>query len=170
MDGKVAIVTDTMGCLPSSEIKRYNIREVPVKIIFENMVYQDRVDLNADEFYKMLGKARKLPTTAAPSPEHFLNAYREMSQEAARILCITISSKLSGTFNSAKVAADMAREVLSDVVVEVLDSQAAAAAEGFVVLAAARAAAAGKRMDEVINAARNVMSSVHLFAIVDTLR
>jgi len=170
MENKVAIVTDTLGCIPAEELKRYNIREVPVKIVFGDRVYQDRVDLSADEFYIMLEKAGQLPTTAAPSPEHFLTAYREMSREATRILCITLSSKLSGTFNAARVAAEMAREALSEITVEVLDSQVAAAAEGFVVLAAARAAAAGKKMDEVINAAKNVMSSVQLFVIVDTLK
>ena len=170
MESKVAIVTDTLGCIPQEEIQRYNILEVPVKIVFGNKVYQDRVDLNADEFYAMLEKAKQLPTTSAPSPEHFLNAYREMSRNATRILCITLSSKLSGTFNAARVAAYMSREALSDIAVEVLDSQVAAAAEGFVVLAAARAAAAGKKMDEVINAAKNVISSVQLFVMVDTLK
>ncbi|MBN1375872.1 MAG: DegV family protein [Dehalococcoidia bacterium] len=170
MDNEVAIVTDTLGCIPEEEIKRYNIREVPVKIVFGNKVYQDRVDLSADEFYTILAKAGQLPTTSAPSPEHFLNAYREISSKAKIILCITLSSKLSGTFNSARIAADMAREVLEDVAIEVLDSQVAAAAEGFVVLAAARAASAGKKMNEVINAARQVMSSVHLYVAVDTLK
>ncbi|MDD5312838.1 MAG: DegV family protein [Dehalococcoidia bacterium] len=170
MDGKVAIVTDSLGCIPEEELKKYNICEVPVKIVFGNKVYQDRVDLSADEFYAMLREAKQLPTTSAPSPEHFLNAYREMSREATRILCITLSSKLSGTFNSARVAADMAREALSHVVVEVLDSQVAAAAEGFVVLAAARAAAAGMKMDEVVKAARQVINSVNLYVVVDTLK
>ena len=170
MNSKVAIVTDTLGCIPEEEIKRYNICEVPVKIVFENRVYQDRVDLSANEFYTMLRKAKQLPTTAAPSPEHFLNAYSKMSREAANILCITLSSKLSGTFNAARIAADMASEVLSDITVEVLDSQVAAAAEGFVVLAAARAAAAGKKLDEVIDVAKNVISSVHLLVVVDTLK
>ena len=170
VDRKAAIVTDTLGCIPEDELKRYGIREVPVKIVFGNKVYQDRVDLSADEFYTLLEKAKQLPTTSAPSPEHFLNAYREMSRKASRILCITLSSKLSGTYNSAKVAADMAREVLSDVVIEVLDSQVAAAAEGFVVLSAARAAAVGKKMDEVVKAARDVISNVHLFVAVDTLK
>jgi DegV family protein with EDD domain len=170
MAGNVAIITDTLGCIPEEALKRYNIHEVPVKIVFDNKVYQDRVDLTADEFYKMLGKAKNLPTTSAPSPAHFLNAYREMSKGATRILCITISSKLSGTFNSAKVAADMAKETLSGITVEVLDSQVAAAAEGFVVLAAAKTAAAGQKMDDVIKAAKNVMSSVHLMVVVDTLK
>jgi len=68
------------------------------------------------------------------------------------------------------VAAEMAREALSNVVVEVVDCRTAAAAEGFVVLAAARAAAAGKKMDEVISAAKNVMNSVQFYAVLDTLK
>lgn len=170
MHEKVAIITDSMSCIPPEEIKKYDIREVPIRVIFGHNVYRDRVDLSPSEFYSMLAKAEKLPTTAAPSPEHFLNAYREMSREASKIVCITISSKLSATFNSAKIAADMARETLSNVAVEVLDSNAAAAAEGFVVLSAARAAAAGKRMEEVIAAARDVSNIVHLVAVIDTLK
>jgi len=99
MESEVTIVTDTLGCIPEEELKRYNIREVPVKIVIGNKVYQDRVDLSAEEFYTMLSEAKHLPTTSAPSPEHFLNAYREASKEA---LCITLSSKLSGTFNISK--------------------------------------------------------------------
>ncbi len=170
MKRKVAIVTDTIGCIPEEEINRYNIREVPIRIIFGDKVYQDRVDLKAEEFYSLLKEAKQLPTTAAPSPEHFLNAFREMSREATSILCITLSSKLSSTFNSAKLAAKMAGDVLPNVAVEVLDSQTAAAAQGFVVLAAAKVTAMGKGITEVINAAKNVMGHVHLLAIVDTLQ
>lgn len=169
MDEKVAIVTDTIGCISEEEKKKYNITEVPVRIIFGNKVYRDRVDLKADEFYAMFGKTDCLPTTSAPSPEHFFNAYRERSREAKNVLCITLSSKLSGTFNSAKLAAEIAKETIPGVNVEVLDSQTAAAAEGFVVLAAAKAAALGRSLADVVSAAKKIMNRVNLLAIVDTL-
>ncbi len=169
MDRKVAIVTDTIGCIPEEEIVRYNIREVPIRIVFGDKVYQDRVELKAEEFYSFLKESKQLPTTSAPSPEHFLNAFREMSRGATSILCITLSSKLSSTFNSAKLAAEMAKEMLPGINIEVLDSRTAAAAQGFVVLAAAKVAAAGKGLVEAINATKNVIIRVHLLAVVDTL-
>jgi len=170
MEREVAIVTDTIACLPREEAERYHIREIPIKVIFGNRVYEDKVDLTADNFYSMLIQAKHLPTTAAPSPEHFLSAFRDSSREGKNIVCITLSRKLSSTYDSAKIAADMAREILSDVTIEVLDSRTAAAAEGFVVLAAARAAAMNKTLLEVIDTAKKVMSGVHLFAVIDTLK
>lgn len=168
MGEKVAIITDTIGCIPEEILKKYNIHEVPLGITFGDKVYKDRVDLKADEFYKMLKEAERLPTTSGPPPESFVDAYNEISRVANRILCITLSKKLSSTYNSAKLAGDMIKEKLSNITVEILDSQTAAAAEGFVVIAAAKAASMGKSFNEVMEAAKNTLNRVHLLAIVDT--
>ena len=170
MEREVAIVTDTIACLPREETERYHIREIPLQVIFGNRVYVDKVNLTADNFYSMLIHAKHLPTTAAPSPEHFLSAFRDLSREGKNIVCITLFRKLSSTYDSAKIAADMAREILPDITIKVLDSRTVAAAEGLVVLAAARAAALGKTLFEVLDAAQKVMSGVHFFAVIDTLK
>jgi len=169
MANKVAIVTDTTACIPREQVEKYGIELVPVDIIFGDKVYRDGIDITPDQFYALLRQAEKLPTTSGSLPDPFLDAYREASKRAASILCITLPAKLSGMCNSAQLAKQMAKEALPNVVIEVLDCGTAAAAQGLVVLAAARAAASGGSLTKVIETARNVMQQVNLFATLDTL-
>ena len=166
---KVAIVTDTIACIPKQQVEKYGIEVVPVAFIFGDKVYWDGIDMSPTEFYVRLRQAKKLPTTSGSSPDPFFQAYRNASQRAASILCITIPAKLSGMFNSARLAKEMAKEALPKVEIELLDCGTAAAAEGLVVLAAARAAVQGKNLTEVMETAKGVMQRVNLFATLDTL-
>ena len=169
MVNKVAIVTDTTACIPKEQVEKYDIEVVPVDFIFRDKVYRDGIDMTPTEFYTRLRQVKKLPTTSGSLPDPFLEAYRKASQKAASILCITLPAKLSGMFNSANIAAEMAKEALPDVEIEILDCGTAAAAQGLIVLAAARAATQGKNLTEVIETARRVMQRVNLFATLDTL-
>ena len=144
MANKVAIVTDTTACLPREQVEEYGIELVPIELIFGDKSYRDGIDITPDQFYALLRQAEKLPTTSGSVPGPFLEAYRIASLRASSILCITLPSKLSGMFNSAQLAKEMAKEALPDVVIEVLDCGTAAAAQGLVVLAAARDAASGR--------------------------
>ncbi len=169
MASNVAIVTDSVACVPQKLAEKYGIEVVPIQVIFGGKVYQDGIDITPAEFYALLRKAEKLPTTAASLPGPVLEAFRKVGQRTSSILCITLSAKFSGMFNSAKLAVETAREALPDVIIEVLDSRTAAAAEGFVVLAAARAAALGRSLIEVMETTKSVMQRVNLLATLDTL-
>ncbi len=167
---KVAIVTDTTACIPREQVTKYDIELVPMTIIFGDKVYRDSIDISPAEFYTLLKQAEKLPTTSHPSPDSFLNAYRNASRRAESILCITISSNFTATLNSAKLASEMAKTELPNIAIEVLDCGTAAAAQGLVVLAAARASASGRDLSEVLETAKGIMPRVNLFATLDTLR
>jgi DegV family protein with EDD domain len=169
MTDKVAIITDSVACLPKELAEEYGIEVVPIEVRFGDEVYRDGVDISPDEFYARLRRAEKLPTTAAALPGPLLETFRKASRRATSILCITLSSKLSGMFNSAWLAIEMAKESLPNVVIKLLDSETAAAAQGLVVLAAARAAALGESLTEVIETAKSVIKRVHLVVMVDTL-
>ena len=169
MTNKVAIVTDTTACIPQEQIEKYDIELVPIELIFGDKVYRDGIDISPTEFYTLLRQAEKLPTTASSSPNTYLEAYRKASQRATSILCITLPVKLSGMFTSAQMAVELAKEALPNVVIEVIDCGTAAAAQGLVALAAARAAASGKSLTEVVEIAKDVMRRVNLFATLDTL-
>ncbi len=169
MTTRVAIVTDTTACIPREQVEKYAIELVPIEVIFGDKVYRDGIDISPAEFYTLLRQAESLPTTSGSSPSHFLEAYRQASRGATSILCITESSRFSGMYNSAQLAVGIAKEVLSGVVIEVLECTTAAAGQGLVVLAAAKAAASGKSLAEVIDTTRDVMRRVNLFATLDTL-
>ncbi len=169
MAQKVAIVTDSSACIPAELAEHYGIGVVPLNVIFGDKTYQDGIDISPVEFYARLREVAELPTTSHSSAGTHLEAYRKASQAAPSILCITISTKFSGQFSSARVAMELAKESLPGVAIEVLDCGTAAAAQGLVVMAAARAAASGQSLDEVTAEAKSVAGRVSLLAMVDNL-
>ena len=118
----------------------------------------------------MLRKTKKMPTTSASSPTPYLEAYKKASRKAHSILCLTEPIKFSAMYNSARTAVEMAKDTLHHVTIEVIECTTAAAGQGLVTLAAARAAALDKPLGEVKKIVNNVMSKVNLFATLDTLR
>ncbi|MFC2068020.1 DegV family protein [Chloroflexota bacterium] len=108
--------------------------------------------------------------TSAPSLEDCLSAYRNAIKQAKGILCVTVSVKLSAVYSVAEGAKELAKTEFPLTSVEVLDSETATAAEGFVVLAAARAAAEGKDLAEVINATKDIKDRVRCILFLDTIR
>ena len=167
---EVAIVTDTTACVPREQVARYDIEIVPVQLIFEERTYRDGIDISPTEFYSLLRQARKMPTTSASSPNPYLEAYQKAGKKAKSILCLTEPSRFSAMFDSAKVAVEMARNTLHNVAIEVLECTTAAAGQGLVALAAARAATLDKPLDEVKAITKNIMSRVNLYATLDTLQ
>ncbi len=166
---KVAIVTDTTACVPQEQVAQYDIEVVPVQLIFEDRSYRDGIDISPAEFYARLRQAKKIPTTSSSSPGPYLEAYRRASQRASSILCLTEPSRFSAMFESARIAMDMAAEIIYNVAIEVLECTTAAAGQGLVALAAAKAAALDRPLNEVLEIARRTMSRVNLFATLDTL-
>jgi DegV family protein with EDD domain len=169
MSNKVAIVTDSTACIPQDLASQLGIEVVPSIFIFGDQSFRDGVDMTTSEFYTRLRKSTKLPTTSGSLPLAYLEAYRKVGRKANNIVCITISSELSGMASSALIAKRMAETSLPDVKIEIIDSGTAAGAQGLVVLAAARAARAGKNFMEVIGQTKAVMQKVYLFAMLDTL-
>ena len=170
MANKVAIVTDSLACLTRELVEEYEIGVVPLNIHFEGKVYKDWVDITPSQSYELFLKNPDSWGSSAPSPEDFLKAFREASQQTKNILCITISAKLSATYDIAQVAKERAEVELPGTAIEVLDSQTTTAAEGFVALAAAQAAAEGKNLAEVAKAAEEMRDKVRFFAFLDTVR
>ncbi|MFQ5873075.1 MAG: DegV family protein [Dehalococcoidia bacterium] len=165
----VAVVTDSTACLPRELVQEYGIRVVPLTFIFGDVSYKDDPDLDIEEFYRRLEGEKTPPATSPASPGTYLEVFRELSQQARGILCITVASRISGMFEAARVAKEMAGDSLPEVQVRVMDSGTAAMAQGFVARAAARAAKCGDSLEGVWRAAADVKSRVELIAMVDTL-
>src|SRR4030043_80547 len=122
---RVAIVTDSTACVPREFVGKYDIRVVPINVIFEDRVYRDGVDITPDEVYSLLRGAKRLPTTSSPPPGVYLEAYREVSRGAEGILCISVSSGLSSIYESSWQAKELAKEELPGVAIEVIDCRTA---------------------------------------------
>lgn len=165
----VAIVTDTTACIPPELAERYEIQVVPVNIIFGGRTFTDSMTADTTEFYELLRTSADRPTTAAPSPGMFLDAIARAGRGADAVLCITVSAQFSAMYDSARQAIEMAKAESPALDLRLLDSRNAAMAQGFVVIEAARAAAAGALVDAVVDRAEEMTARVTLLAMLDTL-
>ena len=166
---KVAVVTDSVACLPQKVINEYGIHIIPVRITVGGKVYRDTDEDLPLELVHEFQSIPKLDTTPWP-PEFYAQAYKELSQKADNIVHIVCFSQFTSTISLATTGAEMAQEAIPQLKVEVLDSATATMAQGFIALAAARAAAGGKNINEVIEAASTVKSKVNSIFALDTLR
>jgi len=167
---KVTIVTDSIANLTRELVEQYNIMIVPISICFRDQVYRDWVDITPTEAYELFLQEPERFTTSPASPGHYLEAYHEASNQTSDILCVTLSSKLSTGYDMACVAKEQAKTELPQTSIEVLDSRTVTAAQGFVALAAARAAAEEKALAEVVKVAKEMRDRVTFIILLDTIR
>ena len=162
----IALVADSTAGLPEGYAKEHNIRVVPLYVKIGEDTYRDGVDISADEFYQRLPHSSPLPTTSQPSAGDFGKVYSELVAAGAEgIISIHLSSGVSGTINSAQLAA----KDLEGVPVEVIDTKTASATHLFVVEACARAIEAGASLTDAVAASRRVIDAASLVFAVDTL-
>jgi DegV family protein with EDD domain len=167
--GKVALVTDTISCIPFDLVKQYDIRIVPVGLVIDRQVYKD-TELSNDEFWKLFHQAKEPITTNAGNPADFEATFSELAKQTDRICCCLVSKQLSATFNMACQARDTLKEIIPSLKIEIIDSKSATGAEGFIVLEAARAAEAGNSLKEVAAIAQDMANRVKFFCAMSTLK
>lgn len=166
---KVSIVTDSTACIPEELVAKYDICVVPLMIIFEGKSYRDGVDMSPGEVYRIMRRRQNLPTTSTPSAGDFLGAYRRSSEKAESILCITLTSRQSKIYDTALLAKELAKDVIPNTAIEVIDSRAVGGALGLIVLETARAASRGADLAQAAEVARGMMPRVNFIAMLDTL-
>jgi DegV family protein with EDD domain len=162
----VKIITDSVADIPSDIIEELGISVVPVLVRFGEETYRDGIDITNDEFYAKLVSSKVMPTTSVPSLDLFARTYARLAEETDEILVIMLSAKLSGLYNAAVQSADLME---SKCRIEVIDSQNAVMAQGFIVIKAARAAREGASLDEIIEMVRQNIPHVEIRAAFDTL-
>ena len=164
----VKIVTDSTSDLTPALAKQFNISVVPLTVSFGRESFQDRVEMSTDEFYRRLTTEETFPRTTQPSPNAFLSAYKKACPEAKDILVITISKKLSGTYESALSAAQLLGK--PECKVEVINSEVTAAALGLLAIWASKQAAAGMPLAELKTAVEGRVADTKPVMAFDTLK
>jgi len=159
------IVTDSTAYLPEAFIRRHDIRVVPLYVHFGTEAFKEGVELSHSDFYARLKTAPEMPTTSQPSAGEFHEVFKELSDAGHDIVTLTISSKLSGTWDSAMAA----KQMLPEANIHVVDSLSAAMSLLALVDAAAEAAASGATAQEVAALVEDIKKKVHLVFLVDTL-
>jgi len=163
----VAIITDTDASLPAEVAARYGIRQVPILVHFGEETLKTGEEIDDATLFARVDRDGKLPTTSAPSPGQFAEAYEAaLSAGAEQIVCFCVSGEVSATCGAAVVARDLYPE--RDI--SVVDTRTLAMAQGFMVLAAAEAAQAGASVQEIIARAQDVGQRTKLYASLSTLK
>ncbi len=164
----VKIVTDSLSDLTREHITDLPITVIPLTVLFGHETYLDRVTITTEEFYRRLISGPNLPTSTQPAPADFAHAYDKLASETNEILSVTLSSKLSGTYQSAKAGVDLMTSRKCRV--EVIDSKTVAGGLGLVVLAAASRAKKGMNLDKLIDFTNKALTRSHFVAYFDTLK
>ena len=163
----VKIVTDSLSDITSDLAQELGITVVPLTVFFGHESFLDRVTMTTDEFYHRLTHGNIWPTTTQPPPGDFINVYNRLAKETDEILVIVVSTKLSGTYQSAMQAKSMIEEKCR---IEVIDSLTVAMGLGLIVISAAKAAKAGADLDALADLVRKAMPRSHVTAYFDTLK
>lgn len=167
MSNKVAIVTDSTAYLPPEMLQQYNISVTPLSVIWGNDVYRDGVDISPNEFYTRLASSKVMPTTSQVTPGVMQNTFESLLQKGFDVLGIFLSSKISGTFQSAVQGRDMITGAAGKIAL--VDSLWTTMSLGMPVLMAARAAQADDNLSECQKIAEHACKQTGVLFAMETL-
>ncbi len=162
---KVAIVTDSTAYIPKELLTEFHLEIAPLQLIWGEEQFRDGVDIQPVQFYEKLKDAEVMPSTSQATPGAFKEIYKELASKGYDIFSIHISSKLSGTLDSAQQAKDM----LELENIELFDSLTSGMALGFQVLTVARAAANGASLKDCVKIAEKAREKTGILFAVKTL-
>lgn len=162
---KVIVVTDSTATIPAQLLNGHTVQVLPLQVIWDHKVLRDGVDIQPQEFYERLAKAKTMPSTSQATPEEFKVAYSSLLDQGYDILSIHISSRLSGTLESAI----QAKKAFPGAKIELVDSLSTSMALGFQVLSAARMASIGAGLTEVKAVAEKALSHTGVYFALNTL-
>jgi len=165
MGKKIAIVTDSSAYIPDEARQGLDIEVIPLWLVWDEQTLRDGIDIQPEAFYQRLKTSKTLPTSSQPSAQEFKTFFEKVATRADAIVSVLVSSRISGTIASAQSAA----AELTGMDIRVVDTLSCSMGLGFQVLAAARAAAQGATVDEVVAAAEKIREQVYMLFVVDTL-
>lgn len=159
----VRIITDSSADLPREFIYKYNISVVPLTIRLEGKEYLESIDITSEEFFEKMFKSKELPKTSQPSPAQFGEVFKKLSGHE-EMICLTISSGLSGSYQSACIGKD-----ISGANVWVFDTLAGSLGHGLQVIKAAQLSAQGIPADKIIEKLKEIRENMNILILLNTL-
>jgi DegV family protein with EDD domain len=166
----VGVLTDSCASIPEALIEELRVEVVPYYIHRGVETLRDLVDIKREEFFRWLPTAKELPKTANPGPGDYLEAFKGLAQRTREVVSIHMTSIGSGAYQSAMTAKEMAREVLPELRIEVIDSRNVSLCQGWMVIEAARAALAGKSLEDIVPLVKEMIPKTKMIQTADTLR
>lgn len=168
----IKLMADSTCDLSKDIVEKYDIGIAPLRINIGEKTYKDKIDISADDFFKILPDLKELPTTSMPSPEDYLDIiYKSIEEGYTEFLCICMSSGTSGSYQSAVLAKDYFYESNpgSDIKIHVVDSLSMSHGSGWLILKSARLLEEGYTFEELIEFNENHRTRVKHFLCVDDL-
>ena len=162
----IKIVTDSTSDLPENTAKQYGIEVVPLNIHFGDQVYKDGIDLTTEEFFDKLINGPEFPSTSQPSIGEFIDTYERIAEPGDDIISIHLSSKLSGTYNSAEQAS---KQLEGKINVHLVDTEQVTITVGLAAISAAKCVRDGGTIEDAISACMSTASRSNFYALFDTL-
>ncbi|NLY43676.1 MAG: DegV family protein [Clostridiaceae bacterium] len=162
---RIKIITDSTADIPKQVAEDLDITVVPLTVHFGDESYKDWYDLTSAQFFEKLKKSSVMPTTSQITPMEFEKVFRREIQNYDSIICVTLSSRASGTYQSAVIA----KNNLEGADIEVIDSMLLSYAYGMIVVEAAKMANEGVAKDEIVKWIKDTLPRVDTYFIVDTL-
>lgn len=162
----IRIVTDGAADMPKEWLQEFDIHVIPINIHFGEKTYLQGVELDTEGFYKLVEETRKVPKTSQPAPHQFIEFYKKIANEGDTIISVHITSKLSGTYDSAVAAA---RELQRTFHVIPFDSLCGSAGIGMLCREARLAERAGQGIDEIVKRLESLRQKIDIFLTLDTL-
>ncbi|WP_370839221.1 DegV family protein [Intestinibacter bartlettii] len=163
---KIKIITDGSCDLSHEVLNKFNINVVPLGVSFGEEHYTAGVDIDNKEFYAKMKESKELPKTFCPSPENFCKEYQ---CEEDKIIVIALSSKLSGTYNSASLARELYLSEHKEKDIRVIDSMTGSIGAGLLLIKAAKMISEGKDIDEIVEAIENLKEKISFYGTLETL-
>lgn len=163
---KVTILTDSSTYLPKETIADLPVESVPLTLTWDGVTYRDGIDIQPGEFYERLRTSSTLPITSQVGQSEYIAAYKRILDSGSSVLCLGVSSGISGSINSAH----QAKALFKDAPIEIMDTKLVSMALGFQVLAAARAAKKGASLEECKRIAQEAYKHIGVYFVVDTLK
>ena len=168
----IKIMADSTCDLPQDILDKYNIGIAPLNIIIDGKSYRDKIDLTADEFFKLLETLKEHPTTSMPSPDEYIKIFDQAVEEGHKeILCISMSSGTSGSYQSAVIAKDYYYEenIDTDVKIYIVDSLSMSHGSGWLIMKSAQLRDEGYTFEQLIEFNESYKTNVKHFLCVDDL-
>ena len=164
---RIRIITDSSSDLTPDDFDQLDVQIVPLTIRFGDQEFTDGLDLTVADFYSRMARSAELPQTSCPSPGAFESAFSKASESGAdAVICLTLSSDLSNTLQSAQAAS---AAVADTIPVHVVDSRSISSGLGTIVLEAASAVSAGDDVTTVLRRIRSLIPRTNVFAALNTL-
>ena len=161
----IRIFVDSVSDMPDEYLQKYNITMIPLTVNLNGLSYDDRSGLTLDEFFSEIRRTNTFPTTAAPAPHKFIENFQPAVDAGDSIICFTMSSASSATYQSACLA----KSKFPDAKIDIIDTKCAGMCQGLNAITAARLALSGKDHDEIVAASQKRVPRLKTLVLLDTM-